>query len=385
MNEKPPEPSGLPIAKQLIDEAYSICHRLEAMAKLCCQATGMGHERKMLDALRFDWRVGDDPQQLADTFLDQALSAASEQSPIRSGHVFCYRCNQSGCEHSIPSGPGEVFMGYRNNGEPVWQEFFNALNALDDTRVDRIFESRPKPLARFVRRKQLIEEQLIGSGRNSMTYRILCQVVAGYFEIDGTRCALTLQAVEDPSRRLFLQLLAPNDVREAMTEEVRNNRTLSRLYSAVNDLRHRLNDLQAEWRNATGRKDRQKALSHIERQLRHQVTVIERKGRQGARRTMHAHDRGEDKRPIHTAMKDLSEANRDCFFLDLPRNSIVILGKRGRAHVFSPEGKHVTTLLLPQEKLGRRVQRNRYAPLTDDEIQEFKNNVQTDEKGNDDQ
>jgi hypothetical protein len=355
-------------ADRLHDEAVEACKHLDAMAKLCCDATGASREQQVLDALSFQWQVNGDPQTLADTMLDQALAAASEQSPIRRGYVFCYRCNESGCEHSAPTSSGDVFMGYRNNGEPVWQEFFSALNDLGDDRVDRVFDARPRPLARFVSRKWLIQEQLIGSGRNSMTYRILGQVVAGYFEIKGKRCALTLQAVEDPTRRLFLQLLAPHDVHEAMTEEVRNNQTLSRLYSAVGDLRHRLNDQQTEWRKATGRKERQRALSRIERQLQHQVNVIEKKGRQGARRTKHAHDRSDDKRPIHSAMQDLREANNSCFFLDRPRNSIVVVGKRGRTHVFNPEGKHVTTLQLAQERLDRRLQRNRYTPLMDDEI-----------------
>jgi len=143
-----------------------------------------------------------------------------------------------------------------------------------------------------------------------------------------------------------------------------------------------LEDAQAEWRNAKGRKERQRALNHIERHLQHQVNVIEKKGRQGARRTQHAHDRGDERRPIHSAMNDISEARDDCFFLDRPRDSIVVVGKRGRTHVFSPEGKHVTTLQLSQEKLDRRVQRNRYAPLTTDEILEFKSHVDTDETEN---
>lgn len=380
MNSQPDKPADNTVSERMAALADDLDTILNDLLDVCVDAAGRDKEQEVRQAVKVEWRPGDDPQELVEQVIEQALMGASETSPIRGGHVYCYACGTAKCDHAAPTTHGDVFMGYRNNGEPIWQEFFNALNALGDKRVDMIFADRPKPLAHFINRRQLIADQLHGSGRNSMTYRIICQVIAGYFDIGGNRCALTLQVVENPRRDLHLQLLAPDSVREVMTENQSTGRTLTRLYAAVNDLRHSLQDFQTRWSGAKGQRERQNVQVKLERLMHHLVNVIERKGRQGQRRTIHAHERSKDNRPVHTAMRDLEAAGTENFFHDLPRKSIIILGKRSRAHVFSASGRHITTMQLPQEKLDRRVQRKRYAPMDPAEVNAFRATVSADRR-----
>jgi hypothetical protein len=47
---------------------------------------------------------------------------------------------------------------------------------------------------------------------------------------------------------------------------------------------------------------------------------------------------------------------------------MIVLGPRGRAHAFTPEGKHVTSLILDRDALSRRLARRRWRPATRAEI-----------------
>ena len=98
--------------------------------------------------------------------------------------------------------------------------------------------------------------------------------------------------------------------------------------------------------------------------LRKLRTDIERIFRSSKRRTTHAerrHTSGE--RPTGDAMNDVAHASVDQFFHDTRRNTVVVLGGRGRAHIFSTAGQHVTSLRLDPGELRRKTDRQRWTPL----------------------
>jgi len=49
-----------------------------------------------------------------------------------------------------------------------------------------------------------------------------------------------------------------------------------------------------------------------------------------------------------------------------------VLGPRGRAHVFSPDGRHVTSLSLGPAEAERKGGRSRWRPLTGPEAAAFR-------------
>jgi hypothetical protein len=96
--------------------------------------------------------------------------------------------------------------------------------------------------------------------------------------------------------------------------------------------------------------------------------AVERGGRQRERRTRHADERRRENRPTQAALQDAWKASDTDLLADDARGTLIVLGPRGRAHAFTPGGKHVTSLILDREALSRRMARKRWRPATPAEI-----------------
>jgi hypothetical protein len=228
-------------------------------------------------------------------------------------------------------------------------------------------------LARLVGRTRLVSEQLASFGKNSLTYRVWGQVVAGYIHIRGLRSAISVQLVEDRSRQLRLQVVADTATRDALANAPDSKRSaLHRVYDALAEARRQISSLSSLWQHTRDRGKQKDIRDRAFSALRHLVHSIERKGRQHRRRTAHAELRGQQRRPVHKAYDDLTAAPRDAFYNDTVRHSIIVLGKSGRAHVFSDAGKHITSFLLQGDELDRRIGRKRYAPYPADQVEAFR-------------
>ena len=94
---------------------------------------------------------------------------------------------------------------------------------------------------------------------------------------------------------------------------------------------------------------------------------LEQGSRQEARRTRHAEARREERRPVHKALDDAAAAQAGDLLFDERRRTFVVRGRHGRAHVFAPDGKHVTSLVLPADGAAARVRTGRWRPMTAEE------------------
>ena len=326
-----------------------------------------------LSTVALTWHPEMSPDELAETALRLTAECVSEHHAFRPGHVYCYACQSAACDHSTPPAAGCVFSGYESTGRPRWEELFNYLLQLEDPRTDLLFANRPEMLARVIGRQRLTNEQLTSFGKNSFSYRIWGQVVAGYLHISSLRAALTVQLVETKDHRLHLQTITDEQVRDALANAPANRRSaFHRVFDALTEARAQAFSLSNAWQNA-GKPDacakiRDKAFS----MLRHLAHSIERKGRQHHRRTAHAELRGQQRRPVHKAHDDLREATVADFMRDSFKESIIVLGKAGRLHAFADGGKHITSLTIRGDELERRKKRQRYLPMPAEEASEFR-------------
>jgi len=310
------------------------------------------------------WSPQTTARELADEVIRLAAEHVSRDSAFRNGFVYCYHCGSAACVHARPPAPGAVFSGYESTGRPRWTELFNELLELGDPRTDLLFERRPVVLARVVGRRRLIADQLASFGRNSLTYRIWGQVVAGYFHVDDLRGALTVQIVETRDHRLHLQIIAPADVTDRLAAaEPDRDSSLHRTYDALVRARNEVQAISELWRGGPRRPLRQEVQRRAFATLRHLCHSIERKGRQRERRTAHAEVRAREKRPVHKAREDLQAAGPEDFFWDNVHETIVVLGRNNRLHAFSPEARHITSLFVGRDEIDRRRRRKRYVPL----------------------
>ena len=99
---------------------------------------------------------------------------------------------------------------------------------------------------------------------------------------------------------------------------------------------------------------------------------LERGDRQSQRRTKHAEERREDRRPVSKAMDDVRAATPEKLFYDERSQALVVVGEKGRAHVFNDEGRHVTSFTLKQDGIDFRLRNKRWRIANPGEWEAFR-------------
>jgi hypothetical protein len=287
---------------------------------------------------------------------------------VAAGRVFCYRCDRAACDHAAPPRPQSVFAGFSPTGEPRWSDLAQALLDARHERVDELFSS-PVPLGLVQPGRELKARLLHPFGKSSKTYDVLGQLVAGHFGGgEGPVSALTVQAVEsrspDGGTRLTLNRIGPEA--SAWLDAHPEHGFAQALQAARGRIAQIEDGLALGAVTPARRSELMRKIPGILQDLRR---VLERSGRQSERRTKHAVERRRENRPTHAAIQDAWAAADVDLLADETRGTMIVLGPRGRAHAFTPEGRHVTSLILDREALSRRLARKRWRPATRAEIE----------------
>jgi hypothetical protein len=332
------------------------------------------------------WRLTADP-----TVEEQIRSAIREMAAraeaFRPGRVYCYRCDSAECPHSTSPGPTSVFGGYASTGLPRWPEFTQVLLDMRHPEMDLLFDPQGQGLVAGCMDAEVIKgPQLNVFGRQSKAYDILGQVVFGFLRISHAngdswevdRIAFTIQAVEsrrlDGSARVELNVIGRLWDGSPAIDALSGPHQL-RVLQTIVDAQRRINQLGSTSR-AGGRRHHGLGTDvplGAMRILKEMAGTIERLGRQKARRTIHAEERRVDHRPTSKAREDASSVSDDQLLWDEQRGTVVVVGPRNRVHVFSPSGRHVTSLLLEADAIRSRLRRRRWRQLQGDPLMQFRN------------
>lgn len=306
--------------------------------------------------------------------LDAMLRAAVA---FRRGHVFDHLEASPDGEGTAPPQAQSIFTGYTSVGRPRWQLFTNVCLERGEERVDRLYSKRPEVIALVQSDEELNAELFESFDPADLGHRVRGQVAAGLIpasldprDADAPRIAISCQVVElasgSPGHRLRLNIIGLSDealLQAAVSGSARGpaealRRTFKRRGKELAALGKRLHAIEDEAaREAEGRK----ATSALLHGLRGDV---ERVFRPVQRRTKHAQSRhigGE--RPTGHAMSDLRSATSESVYRDSRRGTWVVLGPKGRAHIFAPKGRHVTSLRLASGELERKTTRGRWEPV----------------------
>ena len=313
--------------------------------------------------------------------LDAALKSMTAYTP---GRVYCFLDDSNDCHHASPPDIRSTFAGYRANGTPQWESFTNVCIARQEPRVDKLYGDSPEIIAIVQHADELKECVMAGFGKASLTWDVLGQVVTGLVPVtldirdrDAERVALTVQLAmtrhpkDGPRLRLNLIGLTSKQISEVAAET--NGRGPAEAFRRTfRTARERVGTLEARMRNAEGRGQ------ELDLQdLTHSFLVrlrgdIERVFRPLKRRTHHAQERHEGGgRPTGHALKDASIAGPDRVLVDALRDTVVVLGRRGRAHIFNRDGKHVTSLVLGSGEVERKMERKRWKSMPKSDAQVF--------------
>jgi len=353
-------------------------------------AARFGRHEPTVDELSLNLRLTARPREgwelsLAKPFGKQVVDALAEAQALpgafAEGRVFCYRCQTSDCSHSQPDDHWLVFRNYDATGRPVWCDFAQAVIEARDERIEQLYATPPAVLTLFQTGSELRKEQLDAFGRTSRSYSILAQVVAGYLPESsgyqrqtpaGDRLALTIQAVEARDLRqqlaLRLNMIIGGETPDAWRERLGSrwcpwvgralgaaSRALARLQNDLAGARESGKSPAATYRQVPG----------IMRRL---GQAIEQGARRDDRRTQHASQRQTERRPVHKALADTADAQVDDCFFDIRRETWIVRGKQGRAHVFGQDGRLVTSFALAAGNADFRVRTGRWRPVTAEEF-----------------
>ncbi|MCA9548183.1 MAG: hypothetical protein KC613_27455, partial [Myxococcales bacterium] len=314
-----------------------------------------------------------------------AEAARPDDAVWRPGHVYCFQCSSPDCRHAKPDDPQALFVGYAPTGKPQWLGF---VQACVDRRVDGVqrLYHRPPGVVGLLETTALTAELLPGFGHGGGAYRVLGQAAVGLVPADltgrsGERVALALQVVETrrPGTPVQLRLnilgLASEAVIAAAADGAPHGPP-ERLRRLIEKARRQLGAITRRAVTAEARREAyavdqavQSLLGGLRGDL---VRVFDADGR----RTRHAEDRRrEGERPTSNVWRDARQAGDDRVFHDAHRETLVVVGPKGRAHVFTAEARHVTSMRLEPGELERRLAKRRWRLAHPEEVRVFRQHL----------
>ncbi|MEW6745726.1 MAG: hypothetical protein AB1486_23500 [Planctomycetota bacterium] len=320
---------------------------------------------------------------LARQVTEQVSSQAELGAAILPGRVFCMRCGTARCEHAVPPSALAVLEAYEPSGRPRWTELTSVLATRRDARVDWLLRDSPGLVACVVEGGKLVAGLLPEFSGAARGIHILGQVATGFFVLpDGRkppqRFAVTFQAVGLAAKghRLKVVLnpvgLLPDG---GSLAELMAAGEPEGLLSVVASARLKLEGLVR--RKGRELSDLAKLEPSVLAILREMARDVERVFNDPRRRTRHARTRVRSgDRPTAKAFAEALSAADDEIRHDASEGTIVVLGKGLRVHVFTREGRHVTSVNYPRETIRIRTEAKRWRPSTHEERESFREALQ---------
>lgn len=330
-----------------------------------------------------------------------------ERTAFRPGHVVNLRTGDVEGQGTAPPDARFVFAGWSPSGVPRFLDFAQLLLERQHEEQHRLYHKPPALLTLRQDRDDLRRELLpafadaeaSGTPAAARAIRVHGQVTAGWFSVrraDGSPAvqALTMQVVSVgvPGRRVrrhALNVLGTGPDGEPLSEVVARFDEVAPWKHAIDWAQKALGTL-ADGASAQGRKGRGKKRTEgkspedLDAQAEKRIRGIlgglsrrlEQRHRARRRRTGHAQERhrGGD-RPTRMAVRDLAQARAEEILVDPRRDTLVVLGERGRAHVFNDIGKLVTSIRYTPESIERKRRQEIWRPASRDEIQQLRKTV----------
>jgi hypothetical protein len=241
-----------------------------------------------------------------------------------------------------------------------------------------------------LQRKQLchrhdvvLQDLLAGFGQGNRAYTLRGQVAAGHLHFPQTvekkeeeRRVIAFQIIEclEESGRNALRFNLTGATMFELAEAAHISRSAyGSLYHRARDTQDRIAGLSRRWDDAQRRGEVFDTEGRCEGLMRSLRTDLERIFRATGRRTLHAqehHERGV--RPTSHAHKDLRNASAESTFRDTTKGTLIVVGGKGRIHVFSGAGKLVTSLLFGKSDVEKRLLDGRWSPVSRSQFDDWK-------------
>jgi len=310
--------------------------------------------------------------------VQAAVVALLEHSSVfQPGRVYCLRCQSSRCDHAAPGDPRQVFIGYASSGVPRFRDFGQWLLERRDPRVDLLYRE-PQQLVAAVSLEPELTGDLLPADQNggSGGYRIHGQVAVGWYrspDSNGHRrpLAVSFQVISSrpagQRRRFGLNVIGSGPGGEPLEHlwdrlgQIPWNDPVRWTQSVLTGIEHQI----AKAPRTPSRV--------LDQRLDGLVNALARRLEKGARgkerRTQHAERRHQEgDRPTRMALADLARATPESLFYDTRRETLIVLGERGRTHVFNQDGKLVTSVRYEPAAIEKRRHKGIWRPAGVSEV-----------------
>jgi hypothetical protein len=339
------------------------------------------------------------PTALKEGTLERAGRAAGEavQEAIQSlvahsarfqpGRVFCLRCQSAVCEHSAPVSNRQVFTGYASTGAPRFADLGQWLLARRDPRIDLLYRESPQLLATVSSGAELTSELLplfLKHDSDPSEHRLHGQVAVGWYLApsaaptgNGHRepLAVSFQVLSSRARggrrRFGLNVIGigpggqPLEHLYDRVGEIPWSGSVRWAQAVLESIEHQL--------ERTPRTPPQAIDQRIEGLVSALARRLEKGWRGEERKTQHARVRHrEGDRPTRMALADFARATPENLLFDTRRETLVVVGDRGRAHVFNREGKLVTSIRYNPAVIEKRRQNGMWRAAALAEVEEVR-------------
>lgn len=307
--------------------------------------------------------------------FDEKLEAAVKEAyarheVFRAGHAFCFRCGSSQCSHSLPPSPREIVVGYTSSGMPRFLDFAQFVLDRRDPRVEKLYAGNPGLVTVVQSEAELCEDIVQAVRRDRAFLRVNGQVSAGWFRFrrdrgfESVAVAFQIITIETDHGRLRHELhLVGRGPGGCEITRVHGEQNPAPWADALTWARSVLERIGAGSR-ASGHRERRLlgVLGGLARRLEH-------RDRSRSRRTLHAEKRHQTGiRPTEMALEDLRRAHPESFRIDRRQNTLVVLGDRGRVHIFNRHGKLVTSVRYPARTIAKRCKTGLWRPASAEEL-----------------
>lgn len=323
--------------------------------------------------LRVPLDGGNDVRHAAGTAVEQILQRVREvrehEQALRPGAVYSYFADSSHAEGCRPTEAREVFDGYSSTGKPSFADFVTLAIERKDPDVERMLAGEEIVLTHVTMGRVLRTQQLAEFGEHSPIFKILGQVNAGLFRTlsDGGRCAFSFQLLRGKTLegRVRLRLhcvgaVDPMDLADPALMQI-----LSRFQRKLDG-----EALRLEGRLKGGEVDEEEFVLPL---LQDFAKQLQGRTRSAGRRTQHGLERSEQgQRPTSRAYPDAGEASDSAIMWDIDQSTVAVIGPKGRVHVFAPDGRHVTSVVMQRAAIERRRQQGRWRLAEPEERGEFR-------------
>ncbi len=276
-----------------------------------------------------------------------------------------------------------IFAGYGPSGLPCFLDFGQWLLERKHPQVDRLYRQPPELVTDVASGRELSGDLLDEYRDREHDYRIHGQVTAGWFPLrSGDVLALTFQVLSSAVRKgrnkgcrqLSLNVLGAGPNGEPL-EELYDRLPRIPWTAPVKWSQSVLRSIE----RSQGRKSSTPELlsKRVEGVLTSIARRLDHDHRSRGRRTSHAQKRhAEGERPTRMALRDLDRAAvSDCFY-DQRKRTLIVLGERGRVHVWSAAGKLVTSIRYKPDAIERKKKKEVWRPARNEEIAGLRKLVQ---------